>query len=322
MKPFLIRLTLFGCLQMVIGSGVLMFGNPADDEYYYCAIYDKVKRLEHAEQMPRLLLVGGSNVAFGIDSCELADENLFPVNMGLHAGLGIDFNLKLIRERVQPDDIVVLCLEYELLLDRADESIKQEMVTACPGYVPYVYPDRSDWQAWRDFLDSKALSTARCWVEKSFQQQPVKWYGIYRRSSFNEYGDMVAHAEMPPQPKIDYDPLTRIKVDEVAPVVKRLNEFATQCRAQGASVYLSYPPMPRHRFAASRVGLHQLQKLLDRELEIPQIDRPSDHVYSADEFFDTYYHLTAETATRRTRKIRDSLLACRTAETNQGSLLR
>ena len=61
----------------------------------------------------RIILVGGSNLKYGVDSPRLECAIGRPVvNMGLHAGLGIVYSLNHVRRHIHPGDCVVACPEF------------------------------------------------------------------------------------------------------------------------------------------------------------------------------------------------------------------
>ena len=49
MRSFLTRISLFLGLQMVVAAYVLHQGNPADEDHFYRAMYDKLDRMEQAD---------------------------------------------------------------------------------------------------------------------------------------------------------------------------------------------------------------------------------------------------------------------------------
>ncbi len=311
MKPFLLRLSLFGGLQLLIALVVLLRGNPSDGNHFYLAIKDKVRRMEDTER-PRLLLVGGSNVAFGIDSRMLEETGHVPVNLGLTAGLGLDFYLNLIKQRVRAEDIIVLIPEYELLSTPANPTVQKELLAVCPEFAPLFELPADAGPSWKYRLDHQALATIHVWVRNAFRRQD-KGPGIYRRGSFNEFGDMVAHLSLPrPEGDVTGAPIAfdRKVVEES---IRKLNAFADYCQSRGAEVYFSHPPIPKERFDQSRKALSEYRRQLDQELKMPVIDGPAEQVYDNDQFFDTCYHLTGDAIAERTRRLKLALKNARPA---------
>src|SRR5438132_3489886 len=116
MKRFIRNLTLFLLVQLTIWIVVLWvyarcrpFG-----QHYMAASIDK-QNLLSCQLSPRIVFVGGSNVAFGVDSSEVRRRlGYHPVNMGLHIELGLNFMLKEAKSLLRAADVVVLSPEYEL----------------------------------------------------------------------------------------------------------------------------------------------------------------------------------------------------------------
>ncbi len=311
MKPFLFRLSLFAAIQLLIACFVLWRGNPRDENHFFLAMHDKVQRMDQT-QGPRLFLVGGSNVAFSIDSEALDGIGHTPINLGLNAGLGLDFYLGIVEERVRQGDIIVLIPEYELLSAAPSPSLQQSFAGICPELAKYL-DLASEHKSWKYRMDHEALTTFHAWVHKAFQSQKESRCGVYYRQAFNEDGDMVAHRSLPRQGAIS-DSAVEFDPKMVRASLARLNAFARFCREQGAEVDYSYPPMPQERFAKSQAALAQFRELLDQELQVAQIDEPSDHVYESDQFFDTNYHLRGQAVADQTMQLRKSLESSRRAK--------
>ncbi|WP_049557456.1 hypothetical protein [Limnoraphis robusta] len=79
---------------------------------------EKIERSSQIKGSKRILIVGGSGTHFGIDALQIEQQVGIPVvNMGLHAGLGLNTILASVASEIRPGDIVLLIPEYGLLAD-------------------------------------------------------------------------------------------------------------------------------------------------------------------------------------------------------------
>lgn len=77
---------------------------------------------------PKIVLVGDSNLAFGINSEDIEDAfNMPVVNMGLHGGLGSIFSERMARINVDEGDIYII-LRWSFEGDGEIEPSQVEMI--------------------------------------------------------------------------------------------------------------------------------------------------------------------------------------------------
>lgn len=158
MHCFLKNVLLFALLQVGILSGLPWSSATLPNDFLGLA-NEKHKRLEGLE-VPRLLLVGGSNIVMGIDSKILQDElpAFAPANMSLTMALGLPFLLDEVRPQLKSGDVVVIIPEYHLLqagheVTPANSSFIAEMVLQRPAAIQCI-----SIAATKAFLDHGGLS--------------------------------------------------------------------------------------------------------------------------------------------------------------------
>jgi len=96
-------------LAQLAVANVLAFGNGT----VMAAVLQK-DRLIRTTPSPKIILVGGSNLAFGIDSRLLQDSlHVNVVNMGLYAKLGLRYMLAQVKPYIRAGDIVIVVPEYD-----------------------------------------------------------------------------------------------------------------------------------------------------------------------------------------------------------------
>jgi len=298
MRRFLLTLTVFLGVQVLVFVVLLAILRRAPDPYLV-VLQRKHANLDELRQ-PRLIMVGGSNLAFGIHSEMLARALPYrPVNLGLHGALGLEFMLEDALLDVRRDDLVMLSLEYGIVAKEKPARELWEGILVRPGVLRGF--DRT---YLADFgLDFIAHVTNRARNVLLGQSRTAN-AGIFRWQSFNEYGDMVAHRSLHPiRPWTDGDPrITRFDASNEG-WMPRLRQFVRTCEERGAHVVIVFPPIPEALFAGNKEWLRRYvdeQRVLFGERVVSTLD---DIPLPEQEFFDSSYHLTNAASVRRTDQI-------------------
>jgi hypothetical protein len=308
MKKFIIRslafLLIFSLLVISIKktSEVLKPISPSD---YMAAIALKHARVAKLKS-PKLILAGGSNLAFGIDSRALQEELSMPVaNMGLHGGLGLSFILKELEEIVQEGDVVILSIEYYLELDglyKLKKSTSSTWPEASEYYSRNFYFDLIDFD-FQGFLKDSQSSLKRLLalkLEKGPKLEDSTKLSIYTLDGFNSFGDLVSHLEEEPPLTLKGRRILKYRFWEGIPLLNKFNEYASQ---KNIKVFFLFPNFPASEFAANNSSIDQLYSDIKQNLTFEILNKPEDAVLPDSLFFDTVYHLNKEGRVRRTEKL-------------------
>lgn len=290
----LVLLILFTCLVIVL------IPNSSD---YMGAFIDKQKTLEIVES-PKVVFVGGSNLAFGLDS-PLVEKTLgFPVvNTGLHAGLGLKFILDHVRQFIQPNDLVIVVPEYEILYEEAiiDYSLWCSTVLEhFPDGLRYFSP--KDYiqalQGFPNFAYSKLIfrTIYRLKTGRSLSTDD------YRRDGFNKYGDEVSHLGKPSW-DLSEELSFEIKDFDINNAAKILNEFNSDVDRRGGKVVFMFPPIPDVRYQKNKLQIESIYRQLYSSLKMPILGMPKDYIFPLTYFYNTVYHLNTEGRLARTEKV-------------------
>lgn len=107
-----LKKTLFISLLFILTEVILLFVIPKDNKSGLCEYNHKISLL-NSTKAPRIIIIGGSNAAFGIDSKMLIDSiHMNVVNFGLHAGIGIRYVMNDYLNYLKNGDVVVMQVEY------------------------------------------------------------------------------------------------------------------------------------------------------------------------------------------------------------------
>lgn len=300
MKKFFLKSFLFVFLLAVI---LFYFSSKFERKYhketdYLAALIDKESRLNNLNNN-RLILVGGSNLAFGLN-CELIEEKL-PVkvsNLGLHAGLSLKFMINEVNSLMKSGDVIILNLEYPLYLNAFEPDIDLIQFTQ------EIYPKT---KAYYQFNPLELFEARYEKFKKYFEEQDFKTDSVFNRKKFNKYGDNIGHLNKPSLLKlIDRKPIEPIEISNSLSILK---DFYSNCKAKNVKVFIAYPSYPTSEFLGkNKERILELNQKLKEDLpEIPLINTPNRYVFTDDNFYDTIYHLNAKGRYKRTLLFIDDL---------------
>ena len=86
---------------------------PVGASYWVDSLYKYKEYRMSKLDAPRLIIVGGSNVLFGINTEEVEKSTGYKViNFGVHAGMDFDYIYYRLKKNIHKGDIVVMPLEY------------------------------------------------------------------------------------------------------------------------------------------------------------------------------------------------------------------
>lgn len=270
---------------------------------------DKYTRL-YSIQSPKIIVIGGSNVAFGLDSQELEKYTGYPVvNLGLYATLGTKVMMDLSKEALEEGDIVVL----------APEINEQTLSLYFNGESMWQAVDSNPRMLLHIGIDNWADMAATFW---EFVQDKLNYQregtpnpnGVYRHDSFNEYGDIVYERPYN-QMQTGYDMGTPIRLSSeiVSPdFIDYVNEYIAYAEKKGASVYFSYPPMNQEALEEGTTPetIYEFFSFLNKTIQCQQISNINDYILDYRYFYDSNFHLNDSGVQIRTTQLAEDL--CRT----------
>ena len=267
------------------GITTLPDGSSVYKNVFVAALGDKYERLKTI-RAPKIAVVGGSSVAFGLDSRLLGlHTEREVVNFGLFATLGSKIMLDLSEDGLRGGDIVVFAPE----LDEQTMSL--------------YFGARAAWQAIDANENLYEIVYAKNSLELDAQKQEFeserKEYledgapdpsGVYNRKNFNVYGDISY-----PRPynimALGYDPNTTFKLNEnivSKDFIEYFNSYCDRMRAKGVTVYFSFCPINDKSLAEDTDAseLARFEQYLKKELNCPVISKLEDYIMDWGYFFD------------------------------------
>jgi hypothetical protein len=268
---------------------------------FVAAIADKHQYANTIKE-PKIILVGGSNLAFGVASDSIEKALKKPVvNFGLYAGFGLTFMLKEALSEVKKGDIIVLCPEY--YLRKPGDNFSKQMAV-------FAYPPADDFIEYEDFIDRLTIKSAfysRYARNLIFLPNRIKSPMIndtisgYFRKGFNKNGDALSHLNNPSVQPLD--DLFDLKDEDYSLEIQEINQFIKVIKQKQASIFWYYPSFSQVGYDKNEKKLVVYEKLISEKINCKKINHIKDEIYPIDCFYDTHFHLNAKCRLERTQKL-------------------
>ena len=281
-------------------------------EAYYAELGEMYDRLYETEGK-KIVVVGGSNVAFGLNG-QLLEEILAANGLdytvcpfGLYAAVGTSAMLDLSADALGEGDVVILSVEPG-----------SETMSTYFGATAFWKCAEEAPQMLLHMSGSKASALVGNYV--SYLQERISIYvggnppvaeGIYARSSFNERCDMIYQRPNNIM-SVGYDTGTPIDLGTVtigADFAQQVNDYCAKAAANGASVVMSFSPMNRSAMRNNtEETVNAYFNTCNETFNCPIISDPNDYILPSGWFYDTNFHLNDAGTELRTYRLAEDLL--------------
>ena len=309
MKKVLIKISLFILGLVILLSPFAIFSiyffnqKHVYSNTYYAALVDKVHNLQKHKKEKKIVLIGGSNVAFGFNSKLIEEEfkDYKVVNFGLYAMLGTKIMMDLAIDYINPGDLVFIIPE----INEQSTSLYFEPMSTLKA----LEDDFSlVWKLPKDNRDKVIGNIFNFTNERNKQKEIINPTGIYQRKSFNEYGDifyeeldknnipyrsnnrMALHFD--PSMMVDYS----YEIDDS--FYQYVNEYHKKISKKKANLYYGFSPVDEKAVINSdKVSSYYWS--IRENLTCPVVGNPQQYILDAHYFYDSNFHLNDSGATLR-----------------------
>lgn len=269
---------------------------------FNASLLDKLARLRSLTG-PKIVLVGNSNLPFGVDSRRVEEAFGMPVvNLGLHGGLGNAFHEELARINVSEGDIYVLChTEYD-----DPDTIPD------PGLLWITLENHMDlWPLVRGRDMGTALEAFPGYVKRALSlwasgKGNRETEDAYKRSAFNAYGDNIYPRPLPSgDVEVDFTDQSVPEVGEAC--ATRINALTEYLAGRGARLVVAGFPIANGEHTPLVSEYEAFQQTLEDALDAPVISYFPAYMMDYGYFCDTIYHLTDDGVRLRTNLLIEDL---------------
>lgn len=264
---------------------------------YQASLIDKNERLCSLDGA-KIVLVGNSNWAFGVDSQKLEEAMGMPVvNMGMHGGIGNPFNEQAAVQNIHEGDIVII--SYSNFADGdiiKNPELAWITIENHPALWKYIRP-----KDWPDMIKAYPTYLKDCLDLWSQGIGNMDSGTEYSRQQFNEYGDNIYDR---PALVVSEEELAEAHIPEIGDeTIDRLNKLNQTLREKGATLLVTPYPTPVTVYTPPAEEYVAFSDQIEERLDFPLIGRYEDYRMDKNLFYNTYLHLNNEGKQLRTQML-------------------
>lgn len=285
------RTLLYTALALILVYGVLPLLYPfGSDRRDFFAAFDTKWKQQEKVPSPRILLIGGSNWLFGVDSRKLELDLGVPVyNLGLQADLGIPFFLNLASAVARPGDILLFSPEYRC---RGGSTRTRALLQLeSPHIAALIQADGAEHlrlATQRSQITAAGLINTHLLDEHAYSD-------IYRADGFDRWGDLHTAKNLPQE---DY-PIPAPMDTAIAEEAGKMAAFTHTDRQNGCRIFYLPQPYPQKGYGQDSAAIRYLVHAV-RKAGMPVLCRPETMIFADSLFFDSPNHLLEPARQART----------------------
>ena len=302
-------------LILVIPTILLGYGASLPEFYgdsYYAQLPELYQKLKTTEGN-KVVIVGGSNVAFGVNSARMEATlrecgfDYTVCNFGLYAAVGTSAMLELSEDFIQAGDVVILAIEptSEIHSTYCGATAMLKCAETETEMLLHLSGDQQS-NLVGNYL---AYLQERAKIQRTGILPQID--GVYAKSSFDANGDMV-YDRAGNGMLLGYDPTTLIDLENIdyePAFVEQVNTYIASAEVKGATVLLSFSPMNRGAVVdATEETVYRFFTRLQDTFHCPIISDPNNYIMDSGWFYDSNFHLNNAGTEIRTHTLTCDLL--------------
>ncbi|MDJ0728816.1 MAG: hypothetical protein QNJ33_02380 [Crocosphaera sp.] len=303
LKYFLLKISVFLSipLALMLLVGATFPPTPRSSTSLLFAKIEKDAMLKESPS-PRLIMIGGSNLSFGINSQMIKDAlKLNPINTGIHAAIGLKYMMDDVLDDIQPGDIVVIASEYQQFY--GDMAYGRNELLRIVVDIDRNSLNDLNTKQWLKILPYfPRFSLSKLKPNEYFVQQS-KESGVYERRAFNQYGDVDIHWNRPGK---KVQPLGKLSNNFNETLIQEMVDFREKVQQKRAKLYVTFPGYQEASFENGKEGIAEIEsKLIENNFIL--LGSPERYKIPNNMMYDTPYHLNKEGVDLRTQKLIEDL---------------
>ncbi len=245
-----------------------------------------------SDEERKVIMVGGSNIAFSVDSDYLGELLGMPVyNLGVHVGTGMVYPFELAESEIEPGDIVVFPYENFEGDNYGMNLINMTIENESDMLLPFI--SRHPGEIVRSAGPAACIKLFQA-VHNAVKDLADRPQNAYDSRSFDtDTGNFIFDKPETIIKEGDLHDPAPFRLDEQDQSgIAYLNDFSEKCRKKGARLLITWPPQwegknPSYVDTEQKSEIEGLKEILDA----PVISDRSEYCFSENELYDSPAHL-------------------------------
>lgn len=256
--------------------GIIFF--PINNKNYVYEYKHKIDMVKNVPS-PRIVLIGGSGLAYGVKSSIIEDSlKIKVINYGLHAGIGLKYMLDDINKYLVPGDMVIIIPEYQHFFGNFEgvgDALNSVLLVTKFDNIQAL-----NWGQWSNVVGNIG-SYLKNQILIEINNKSNRYF------EFNRFGDEVLHYEKKRLDKVPLLPLKELDDKSIKYTAKIIKEWIEK----GVIVYLFPPATIKSNYEINKDKIKDLKEKL-QDAGVPFNLGTETFVMEDTMAFDTSYHLT------------------------------
>ncbi len=262
--------------------------NPKAKNHYLASIIDKMN-LADSIKTPKLILMGGQSVAFGVDSDLLSRELEMPVvNLALDGNLGSYFMINLLKSKAKKGDVVLITLDYDI----TSEGDNERKLLVSDFYEP-----ASEWIMYQSFFEPvtaffrhKFEGIKLLFTHNSYQNSQDKT-SLYFRKAFDENGDLISHLN---NPNVKFIASTLPQNTDFSEQINDLNQLDIFAKKRDIKIIFTFASYSESGFEKNMITIQKVEEQVRQKAKFSIVGTAQNSVLDDALFFNNEYNLNSQ----------------------------
>tara|TARA_R110000744_G_scaffold31677_2_gene74358 strand:+ start:1130 stop:2797 length:1668 start_codon:yes stop_codon:yes gene_type:complete len=295
---FIFKFVVFACLVGTLCYLALHI-NPKYENEYVAAIAPKLQKLK-AIKIKKIVIIGGSNASFGIDSNLMQESLGIPVvNMALHGGLPLKFTIEQVKRYLNKGDILILSKEYSGIKDQYWSKMSgielPKIVTYDFSQLAAILNDRELFES----TTSGIFNTIKSYIIKYPFKNERKNNSVYSLEAFD--GDNLKEEFIIGSFDKKIEPHKLPKITSNLLLINELSSYNKFLKDKGVEFYLTPPVIIEGYYENEEIEI--FMKSLSNYTGIPLLNKQKVYTYKKKYFFNSHYHTNKQGRRIRTNSL-------------------